>query len=83
VLWPYGYTYTDVPADMTQDDHDTFVTMGQAMAAMNGYTPQQSSDLYITDGTIDDWLYAVIPTQTTRNRTAVSTCSSTQPARMK
>jgi carboxypeptidase T len=57
VLWPYGYTYTDVPADMTQDDHDVFVTMGQAMAALNGYTPQQGSDLYITDGTIDDWMY--------------------------
>jgi hypothetical protein len=59
VLWPYGYTYTDVPADMTVDDHDVFVTMGQAMAATNGYTPQQASDLYITDGTIDDWMYGV------------------------
>jgi hypothetical protein len=27
VLWPYSYTLTDVPADMTQDDHDTFVAM--------------------------------------------------------
>ena len=59
VLWPYGYTYTDVPADMTQDDHDVFATMGQAMAATNGYTPQQASDLYITDGTYDDWAYGV------------------------
>lgn len=59
VLWPYGYTYTDVPADMTQDDHDVHVVMGQAMAGMNGYTPEQASDLYITDGTIDDWLYGV------------------------
>ena len=59
VLWPYGYTYTDVPADMTQDDHDVFVTMGQAMAATNGYVPQQSSDLYITDGSTDDWVYGV------------------------
>lgn len=59
VMWPYGYTLTDVPADMTQDDHDAFVTMGQAMAATNGYTPQQMSDLYITDGTICDWLYGV------------------------
>jgi hypothetical protein len=59
VLWPYGYTFTDVPADMTQDDHDVFVTMGQAMAATNGYTPEQSSDLYITDGTIDDWMYGL------------------------
>ena len=59
VLWPYGYTYTDVPSDMTQDDHSVFVTMGQAMAATNGYTAQQASDLYITDGTYDDWAYGV------------------------
>ena len=59
VLWPYGYTYTDVPSDMTQDDHDVFVAMGQAMAQTNGYTAQQASDLYITDGTTDDWAYGV------------------------
>ncbi len=57
VLWPYGYTYTDVPADMTQDDHNVFVAMGQYMASTNGYTAQQSSDLYITDGSYDDWAY--------------------------
>jgi carboxypeptidase T len=57
ILWPSGYTYTDVPGDMTQDDHDVFATMGQYMAGTNGYTPQQASDLYITDGTIDDWFY--------------------------
>jgi carboxypeptidase T len=59
VLWPYGYTYTDVPSDMAQDDHSVFVAMGQAMAATNGYTAQQASDLYITDGTYDDWAYGV------------------------
>jgi len=59
VLWPYGYTYTDVPADMTLDDHNVFVAMGQYMAATNGYTAQQASDLYITDGTYDDWAYGV------------------------
>ena len=59
VLWPYGYTYTDVPSDMTQDDHDVFVAMGQAMAQTNSYTAQQASDLYITDGTTDDWAYGV------------------------
>ncbi|MEO6194080.1 MAG: M14 family zinc carboxypeptidase [Thermoanaerobaculia bacterium] len=59
VMWPYGYTSTDVPADMTQDDHDVFVAMGQAMAATNGYTAQQLFDLYVTDGTINDWLYGV------------------------
>jgi len=57
ILWPYGYTTTDVPADMTLDDHDVLAAMGQAMAATNGYTPEQASDLYITDGTINDWLY--------------------------
>ena len=57
VLWPYGYTYTDVPADMTTDDQAVFSTFGRDMAGTNGFTPEQGSDLYITDGTIDDWLY--------------------------
>jgi hypothetical protein len=57
VLWPYGYTYTDIPADMRADDAAVFKTLGQQMAATNGYTPEQASDLYITDGSIDDWLY--------------------------
>ncbi|MGE0883925.1 MAG: M14 family metallopeptidase [Blastocatellales bacterium] len=57
ILWPMGYTLTDLPADLTADDRDAMVAMGQAMAATNGYTPQQASDLYITDGTINDWLY--------------------------
>ncbi len=58
ILWPMGYTTTNIPPDMTTDDWNTMVAMGQAMASTNGYTPQQSSDLYITDGTINDWLYA-------------------------
>jgi hypothetical protein len=57
VMWPYGYTRTDVPTDMTTDDHAVFVTMGKEMASMTGYTPQQGSDLYVSDGTIRDWLY--------------------------
>lgn len=57
VLWPYGYTYDDTAPGMTQQDHDTFATLGQQMAATNGYTPEQASDLYITDGSIDDWLW--------------------------
>ncbi len=57
VLWPYGYTFTDVPADMTADDQAVFSAFGREMAATNGFTPEQGSDLYITDGTIDDWLY--------------------------
>jgi murein tripeptide amidase MpaA len=63
VLWPYGYTFAGVPPDMNPDDHAVFVKMGKRMAnttclaPFGCYTPEQSSDLYITDGTSDDWLY--------------------------
>ena len=33
VMWPYGYTYTNVPADMTKPDHDALVHIGRSMAA--------------------------------------------------
>lgn len=59
VLWPYSYTLTDVPVDMTQDDHDVLVAMGKQMATLNGYAPKQWSDMYIADGTLNDWLYGV------------------------
>ncbi|WP_447039585.1 M14 family metallopeptidase [Streptomyces sp. DSM 118878] len=57
VLWPYGYTYADTGPGLTQDDRDAHAAIGRKMAASNGYTPQQSSDLYITDGSINDWLW--------------------------
>ncbi|WP_405806401.1 M14 family metallopeptidase [Streptomyces sp. NBC_00210] len=57
VLWPFGYTNSDTAPGMTQDDRNAFAAVGQKMAASNGYTPEQSSDLYITDGSIDDWLW--------------------------
>jgi hypothetical protein len=59
VLWPYGYTNEDVPEDMRPDDQAVLVAMGQAMAASNGYTPQQASDLYPTSGDFADWAYGV------------------------
>ena len=43
ILWPYGYTYRNVPPDMTSLDQKTFVALGKAQAARNGYTAQQSS----------------------------------------
>jgi hypothetical protein len=58
VLWPYGYTYRDRPADMTELDMRTFRAMGRSMAATNGYRAAQSSDLYPTDGDMIDWVYA-------------------------
>jgi carboxypeptidase T len=57
VMWPYGYTLTDIPSDMATKDQNAFVAMGKAMAASNGYKPEQASDLYISSGTSRDWLY--------------------------
>ncbi|WP_119580705.1 M14 family metallopeptidase [Streptomyces europaeiscabiei] len=57
VLWPFGYTTANTTTGMTADDRNAFATVGGKMAASNGYTPEQSSDLYITDGSIDDWLW--------------------------
>ncbi len=57
VLWPYGYTTANTTPTLAADQEATFRTLGQQMAATNGYTPEQASDLYIADGTIDDWLW--------------------------
>ncbi|MFF9338565.1 M14 family metallopeptidase [Streptomyces sp. NPDC014773] len=57
VLWPFGWTNADTAPGMTQDDRDAFATVGGKMATSNGYTAEQSSDLYITDGSIDDYLW--------------------------
>lgn len=60
ILYPYGYTYTDIPADMTVVDHNTFVSMGATMQSTVGYPAVQSSDLYITDGDWNDWMYGAL-----------------------
>lgn len=57
VLWPFGFTKNDTAPGMTAAEAQRFQTLGRQLAATNGYTPEQSSDLYITDGTIDDWLW--------------------------
>ena len=57
ILWPYGYTKTNQPSDMTNLDYRTFVALAKAQASRNGYKAQQSSDLYITDGDQIDWMY--------------------------
>ncbi|MCK5547550.1 MAG: hypothetical protein KAI64_00940, partial [Thermoplasmata archaeon] len=60
ILYPWGYTYNE------SEDHDLFASVGNEMAnritntagsIVTGYTPQKSSDLYLTSGTDDDWLY--------------------------
>lgn len=57
VLWPYGYTVADTAPGLDADQHAALMAIGQSMAASNGYTAQQASDLYISDGSIDDWLW--------------------------
>jgi hypothetical protein len=59
VMWPYGFTRADVPPEMTALDHEVFVALGTAMASTNRYTPQQSSDLYLSSGTFSSWMYGV------------------------
>ena len=59
VMWPYGYTYANIPPDMTSLDQKTYVAMGKSMASRNGYKPEQASDLYISSGTTRDWEYGV------------------------
>lgn len=58
ILWPYGYTEADTAEGLTADDAATLRKLGEDMAATNNYTPQQSSDLYVSDGGLDDWLWA-------------------------
>ncbi len=57
VMWPYGYTRTNVPTDMTSQDQAALAIIGRHMAASDGYTPEQASDLYVDSGTSRDWLY--------------------------
>ena len=59
VMWPYGYTLANVPADMTVDDHNALMAIGKRMASTNGYKPEQASDLYLTSGTTRDYEYGV------------------------
>lgn len=54
ILYPWGHTYDDIT---NADDFNTFKTMAETMAKWNNYTPQASSDLYITSGDTTDWAY--------------------------
>jgi carboxypeptidase T len=59
VMWPYGYTYANVPADMTVDDQKALAIIGRHMASTSRYKPEQASDLYLTSGTTRDFEYGV------------------------
>jgi len=57
VLWPFGYTTANTAPGLDALTQQTFATIGNQLAATNGYTPEQASDLYIADGTSIDWMY--------------------------
>jgi hypothetical protein len=57
VMWPYGYTMANIPADMTAADHNALVIIGRHMASTSRYKPEQASDLYLTSGTTRDYEY--------------------------
>ncbi|NUQ38315.1 MAG: hypothetical protein HUU23_11070 [Caldilineales bacterium] len=60
VLYPYGYTRAELPADMQAADMDIFKAMSNRMAALNGYKVVQAGRFYsssVIDGGSDDWLY--------------------------
>jgi len=52
VLYPFGYGY-DIPCP----DKKLLSELAAEMAKFNGYTPQNSADLYPAMGDSDDWLY--------------------------
>jgi carboxypeptidase T len=54
ILYPWGNTYDGIE---NAKDEAVFTTMAKDMAKWNKYTPQQSSDLYITSGDTTDWAY--------------------------
>ncbi|HSX63051.1 MAG TPA: M14 family zinc carboxypeptidase, partial [Tahibacter sp.] len=54
VLWPWGDTPTAAP------NGTALRTLGRRLAYFNGYTPQQSDELYATDGATDDTMYGLL-----------------------
>jgi carboxypeptidase T len=54
VLWPWGDTSSPAP------NQTALRTLGRRIAYFNGYTPEQSDQLYPTDGTTDDTMYGLL-----------------------
>lgn len=51
VLWPWGWTENAAP------NSTELAMIGQKFASYNNFTPTQSTGLYPTSGTTDDWAY--------------------------
>lgn len=54
ILYPWGHSYEGIANTRDKQVHET---MARKMADWNGYTPQQSSALYIASGDTTDWSY--------------------------
>lgn len=54
ILYPWGHKYNPIE---TGADLQVHSVMARKMAEWNGYTPQQSSELYIASGDTTDWSY--------------------------
>lgn len=59
ILYPNGHTTEPISRTNPQwkIDEDVYGVMAKTMAKHNGYTPQQSSDLYVASGDTTDWSY--------------------------
>ncbi len=56
ILYPWGHKYNPIE---TGADLQVHSVMAKKMAEWNGYTPEQSSELYIASGDTTDWSYGV------------------------
>lgn len=54
ILYPWGHVYESIGNARDKMVHEE---MAKTMARWNGYTPQQSSKLYIASGDTTDWSY--------------------------
>lgn len=54
ILYPWGHKYDGIDI---ANDFAVHQTMAKKMAEWNGYTPEQSSSLYIASGDTTDWSY--------------------------
>jgi carboxypeptidase T len=54
ILYPWGHSYNPLPDAKALS---AYKAMAQKMASWTGYTPQQSSQLYIASGDTTDWAW--------------------------
>ena len=75
VLWPWGWTENAAP------NSTELAMIGQKFASYNGFTPIQSTGLYPTSGTTDDWAYGElgIPAMTFEVGPTSGTCGGFFP----